>query len=63
MKELRDRAATSRTRFKAHFYDVAIRSVEAHPVPITSGAEMLAFPGIGVRTANKIQEIIDTVYH
>lgn len=62
MKELKERALNSQTRFKAHYYDVAIRSVEAHPLPITSGLEMTAFPGIGVKTAEKIQEVIDTVY-
>ena len=40
---------------------MAIRSVEAYPSVIKSGNEMLEHPGIGPKTAEKIQEIIDTV--
>jgi DNA polymerase/3'-5' exonuclease PolX len=59
--ELRYRALEAGNPFKAHNYETAIRSVEAHHSPIQNGNEMLEFPGIGPKTAEKIQEIIDTV--
>lgn len=40
---------------------MAIRSIEAHPTPIKSGQEAMLLPGVGPKTAEKIQEIIDTV--
>lgn len=58
--ELRHRAIDARNPFKAHNYEMAIRSVESHHSPISSGKEMLQMPGIGPKTAEKIQEIIDT---
>lgn len=60
--ELRDRAMQTGAPFKARSYEVAIRSIESHHSPITNGKEMMAFPGIGKKTAEKIQEIIDTVF-
>ena len=59
--ELRDRALRSDTPFKARNYEMAIRSIEAHPTPVKSGKEAMVLPGIGPKTADKIQEIIDTV--
>ena len=61
MTELKDRALKAGTPYKAKTYETAIHSVESHHDPITSGEEMMAYPGIGPKTATKIQEIIDTV--
>jgi hypothetical protein len=61
--ELRDRAVRANAPFKAHNYEVAIRSIETHPTPVRSGEEASVLPGIGPKTAEKIQEIIDTVIH
>jgi DNA polymerase lambda len=60
--ELRDRTLRSDTPFKAQNYEKAIRSIDAHPTPIRSGEEAMALPGVGPKTAEKIQEIIETVY-
>jgi len=59
--ELRDRALRSDTPFKAQNYEMAIRSIESHPGPIKSGKEAMVLPGVGPKTAEKIQEIIETV--
>jgi hypothetical protein len=40
---------------------VAMKSIASHPIPILTGKETLALPGIGASTVVKIQEIIDTV--
>jgi DNA polymerase/3'-5' exonuclease PolX len=61
MKELRERALKINNPYKAMSFQKAITSVESYPFPITSGNEMMQLPGIGVSTAAKIQEIIDTV--
>ena len=61
MLELRDRALRSDIPFKARNYEMAIRSIEAHPTPVRSGEEAMVLPGVGPKTAEKIQEIIDTV--
>jgi hypothetical protein len=59
--ELRDRALEAGSKYKAKGLDTAIRSVESYHSIIKSGQEMMAYPGIGPATAEKIQEIIDTV--
>ena len=61
IKELRDRAAKAGQKFKALSYHKAIRSIESYPLPVTSGKQMMELPGIGPKTSEKIQEIIDTV--
>lgn len=47
--------------FKAQSYAKAIRSIASHPRPITNAKEISGLPGVGKKTAEKIQEIIDTV--
>jgi DNA polymerase/3'-5' exonuclease PolX len=59
--ELRTRALESGKPFKAGRYSAAIRSVESYHKPISSGNEMAEYPGVGPSTAEKIQEMIDTV--
>ena len=61
MKELRDRAVKAKSSYKASNYAKAIRSIESLASPLRSGQEALALPGIGQKTAEKIQEILDTV--
>jgi DNA polymerase/3'-5' exonuclease PolX len=39
----------------------AIQSISSHPTPILSGEEAQVLPGVGISTALKIQEIMDTV--
>lgn len=47
---------------KVFRYDKAIRSIATHYEPITSGADARILPGVGPKIAEKIQEIIDTVF-
>ena len=61
MQELRQRALKANLPFKVKGYEKAIRSIASHPRPIANADEIRELPGVGKKTAEKIQEIIETV--
>eukprot|EP01122_Echinamoeba_exundans_P010068 TRINITY_DN3670_c0_g1_i3.p1 TRINITY_DN3670_c0_g1~~TRINITY_DN3670_c0_g1_i3.p1 ORF type:complete len:424 (+),score=58.30 TRINITY_DN3670_c0_g1_i3:4-1275(+) len=46
--------------YKWRAYNQAVNSLKVHPKRIESGAEAKQLPGVGVKIAKKIQEILDT---
>ncbi len=53
-------ATTARNRFKANAYRKAARVIGAHRGAISSGAQAKDLPGVGVKIACKIDEILAT---
>lgn len=60
LKEMRDLEKTKKELYKVRAYNTAIRSIEAHNRPITSGGDAKKLNGVGDKIAKKIQEILDT---
>jgi DNA polymerase/3'-5' exonuclease PolX len=59
--ELRIRCLESCQYYKVKAYDTAIRSVNYHNKPISSGKDAMLLPGIGKGIAAMIEEVITTV--
>jgi hypothetical protein len=53
-------AVTTRNRFKSYAYRKAAKAVATHRGAITSGSEARDLPGVGIKIANKIDEILAT---